>query len=88
MLKTLTDGHEDGVSSLIYANSGLNLISSSHDGSVKVWDLRNWKLVGDLTSAHSKKFDEGAMCLASHSHAPFFASGGADCLINIFEFNL
>jgi striatin 1/3/4 len=64
------------------------MISGSHDGSVKVWDLRNYKTVGEVKAAHTKKYDEAVMCLTAHNNVPFFASGGADCLINIYELNL
>lgn len=83
-------GSQEGVTSIMFVNSGLNLISSSHDGSVRVYDIRGTsssKIVSEMKKAHGRKFDEGAMCLAAHSHAPFFASGGADCIINIFELN-
>jgi hypothetical protein len=41
----------------------------------------------NIGRAHGRKFDEGVMCLAVHpdSSAPFFASGGADSLVNIYE---
>jgi WD40 repeat protein len=39
--KTLTKAHVNGVSSALFVNSGLNLITGGHDGSVRVWDLRN-----------------------------------------------
>jgi striatin 1/3/4 len=75
------------VSSVSFNNSngGLNLISGSHDGTIKIWDLRNYKVTGEFTKAHQRKYDEGVMCIAAHSKMPFFASGGADCTINIYE---
>ncbi len=79
--------HTDSVSSLSYSSSGMSLITGSHDGSIKIWDLRNYKQVGEVAQAHSKKYDESVMCIALHNKIPFFASGGADCVINIFELN-
>ncbi len=69
-------------------NSGLHVISSGHDGAVKVWDLRNFKTIAESKKDNYRKYDEGVMCLAAHNNVPFFASGGADCLINIYELNL
>lgn len=90
IVKTLSDAHKDSVSSVKFAasNGGLNLITGSHDGSIKIWDLRNYKCVAEVSKAHNRKFDEGVLSIDCHSNIPFFASGGADCVINIYELNL
>lgn len=85
--RTLTH-NQSGVSASLFANSGLNLISGGHDGSINLWDLRTNKVVQELRTAHSTKFEEGVMGLAVHHDIPFFASAGADSLVNIFELNL
>ena len=36
----LDGAHSEGISSMAVTNSGLHLISGSHDGSLKVWDMR------------------------------------------------
>jgi striatin 1/3/4 len=61
------------------------LISGCHDGSIKVWDIRNHKFVSEVPKAHGRKYDEGVLCLSTHQTVPFFASGGADSNVNIFE---
>lgn len=38
--------------------------------------------------AHKAKYDEGVMGLAVHPDMPIFASGGADCLVNLYDLNL
>lgn len=73
---------------MVFTNNGLNVISGGHDGAVKVWDMRNFKSVAEIKNGHQKKYEEAVMCLTCHSSVPFFASGGADCLINIYELNL
>jgi WD40 repeat protein len=52
IVKTIGDAHQDSVSSLAFSNSGLHLISGSHDGSIKVWDIRNYKCVSEIVTAH------------------------------------
>ena len=89
-----------GASTVAFTQSGLHLISAGHDGTVKLWDLRGGSgsgkspLIDYVSSvypgtvkAHGRKFDEGVMCLSVHpdSSAPFFASGGADSLVNMYE---
>ena len=41
----LDNAHKEAISSVVATNSGLHLISGSHDGSLKVWDMR--KLSGE-----------------------------------------
>lgn len=90
IVKTINDAHSESVSCVNFANhnGGLSMITGSHDGSVRIWDLRNYKNTAEIQKAHSRKYDEGVMCVATHNNIPFFASGGADCMINIYELNL
>jgi len=86
-VKTLA--HSAGAASQVkFANGGLHLISGGHDGSVKIWDMRTHRVLQEVRSAHQRKFDEAVMSLALHPEAPFFASGGADCVVNIYELRL
>lgn len=93
---SLTEAHttskqpsSSGVSSVLFSASGLQVITGGHDGSVRVWDVRQSAspLVCEAGKKHMRKYDEGVMCLAAHSNSPFVASGGADSLVNIFEMN-
>jgi len=66
VVKTISEAHSDSISTMAYSNSGLHLVTGSHDGSLKVWDIRNYKVVSEQASAHQKKFDEGVLCLSTH----------------------
>jgi len=88
VIKLVSDAHRDSISCVKFASYNGSLITGSHDGTIKIWDLRNHKCVGEVSKGHSRKFDEGVMCIDNHSGIPFFASGGADCIINIYELNL
>jgi WD40 repeat protein len=86
--KLLQQAHPSGVSTVLFANSGLNLISGGHDGAIRVWDLRTHKIVQEIEGsvAHRSKYEEGVMGLAINPEKPaFFASGGADCMVNLYE---
>ena len=40
--------HNDAVTSVCYQTSTTNIVSVSHDGSLKIWDLRKYGLVQEL----------------------------------------
>jgi len=40
--------HNDAVTSVCYQTSTTNVVSVSHDGSLKIWDLRKYGLVQEL----------------------------------------
>jgi len=63
----------------------MEIITASHDKSIKVWDLRTQKQMDHVENAHLNKYDEGVQCLCTHKSLPFVASGGSDSLIKIFE---
>lgn len=72
--------HHDAVTSISMVD--FKLFTGSHDGSLRVWDLRNMKLLNSV-DAHQTKYDEGL-----HSfdiEGPLMATCGADSLINVFN---
>lgn len=84
--------HAGGASTLLVEpqSGGLHVVTGGHDGAVKVWDIRNYQCIAETQAGksgahHLRKFDEGVLCLAAHPEAPFVASGGADCLVNMYE---
>lgn len=56
------------------------LASSSHDGSVKVWDIRS-SLPLHSVRAHTK--GHKSLCLAFTNNSIF--SGGSDCILRKFS---
>jgi striatin 1/3/4 len=81
--------HSGGVSTLLVEpqSGGLHVVTGGHDGAVRVWDIRNYQCIAETPAkgGHLRKFDEGVLCLGAHPEAPFVASGGADCLVNMYE---
>ena len=86
MVKQYDNAHSDSCSAIDIHPNGLHIISGGHDGVVRVWDLRMHKEVASGTG-HTKKYEEAVMCVAVNSKKPMFGSGGADCLVNIYDFN-
>lgn len=68
--------HTDSITSLLIPTSKnqSTLMSGSHDGMIRAWDLRTFHLLFD-TTAHRRKYDEGVLCLASYDKYPLVASG-------------
>ena len=79
-------GHSDAVSSLSVDSSGVYAFSGSHDGSLRVWDIRKYKCLYE-TPCHRKKFDESVNVVVKHPNLPILATGGADSLIKVFQTN-
>lgn len=79
----------EAVSCVSFDQNGLQLVTGSHDGSIKVWDLR--KMVkGEAAllatqQAHQLKHNEGVLAIAVHPQLPLLISGGGDSLIKVFE---
>ena len=59
------------------------MLSTGHDGNLRVWDLRKYKCVSDI-SVHVRKYDEGALCLSLGPEG-MLAVGGADGLVKLFH---
>lgn len=92
VVKTIKGAHSDAISCLGLSNTGLQLLTGGHDGCLKVWDLRKVDSQGSsdaplhvVENAHKKKYDEGVQGLMIHPTQPFVATGGADCIIQVFE---
>jgi hypothetical protein len=63
-------------------------VASCHNGDLVFYDIRqtnSYEKIVTHEQVHGRKFDEGALALGVHPTMPFFASGGADSLIKIFE---
>jgi WD40 repeat protein len=78
-------GHADSISCLspMVANHPNIMISAGHDGSVRIWDIRTFQLLHDV-SANRRKYDEGTLAVSVCSQLQLLAAGGADSNIKMF----
>ena len=53
------EGHDDAVSCLTTLDNNY-FISGSHNGSIRVWDLRTFKFLNEI-KCHNRKYDEGTL---------------------------
>lgn len=58
--------HGDGVTGIQFGREHFEFLSTGHDGSLRVWDLRKYRCISD-TVIHLKKYDEGALCMSLSS---------------------
>ncbi|KRZ74385.1 Striatin, partial [Trichinella papuae] len=79
--------HLDAVTCLSIDPNGLYLLSGSHDGSLRLWNV-DTKMCLQETTAHRKKFDASLHAVAFHASRPMIASAGADGLTKIFMSSL
>lgn len=71
------------ISSLAIDPNGLYLLSGSHDGSLRLWNMEKRICLQEIP-AHRKKFDSAVMSVAFHPSRPLIGSAGADGLAKVF----
>ena len=78
--------HADSISCLCNGIGEFDLLTASHDGTVRCWDLRggNNKLIFDIP-AHRKKYDEGCLSINTIKSDNLMITSGADGIIKIFK---
>lgn len=77
-------GHTDSISSLEFGINEYELITASHDGSIRYWDIRNFNLLHDVT-CHKRKSNEGVLNMVVNKTLKSVFSCGADGLIKGFK---
>jgi WD40 repeat protein len=78
-LYTLT-GHQQPVSAIAFSPDGQQLVSSSFDKTIKLWDLNNGKCLKTLLGHHSRIWT-----VAFHPHGQQIASGSDDNNTKIWD---
>uniref|UniRef100_A0A1I7T4J7 WD_REPEATS_REGION domain-containing protein n=1 Tax=Caenorhabditis tropicalis TaxID=1561998 RepID=A0A1I7T4J7_9PELO len=75
--------HVEGVSSLAIDPNGLYLLSGSHDGSIRMWNMEKRACLQEI-SAHRKKNDAAVTSVAFHPSRSLIGSAGADSLAKVY----
>ncbi|KAF8381805.1 cash-1 [Pristionchus pacificus] len=75
--------HVEGISSLAIDSNGLYLLSGSHDGSLRLWNMEKRICLKEIP-AHRKKHDSAVNTVAMHPSRPLIGSGGADALAKVY----
>ncbi|PAV63745.1 hypothetical protein WR25_07995 [Diploscapter pachys] len=76
--------HVEGISSLAIDPNGLYLLSGSHDGSLRLWQMEKRICLQEI-SAHRKKYDASVTSVAFHPSRPLIGSAGADGLAKVYS---
>ena len=74
-------GHDNWVRSVSFHCSGVYLISSADDKTIKVWSLENLRCVKTIVDAHTHFVSS----VDFNKRFPMLASGGVDQKVKIWE---
>ena len=79
--------HELYASAMTLTADGQYLVTTSPDKTIRIWDVPDLNVIS-ADSHHQPKYGEAGLCMAAtlptNSH-DYFASGGADGVVKIFE---
>eukprot|EP00037_Helgoeca_nana_P019536 m.191034 g.191034 ORF g.191034 m.191034 type:complete len:667 (-) comp24907_c0_seq1:101-2101(-) len=75
--------HPSAVSSIDFDPSGLYMISTGHNRSIRIWDFGTKKCVYENTT-HRYKHDESIHAARFHPGAAYYASAGADAIVRVY----
>ncbi|KAK0409127.1 hypothetical protein QR680_004354 [Steinernema hermaphroditum] len=78
-----TVAHVEAISSLAIDPNGLYLLSGSHDGSLRMWNMEKRVCLQEI-AAHRKKYDMAVLSVAFHPSRSLIGSAGADGLAKVF----
>jgi striatin 1/3/4 len=78
-----TVAHVEGISTLAIDPNGLYLLSGSHDGSLRLWNMEKKVCLQEI-AAHRKKHDMSVLSVAFHPSRPLIGSAGADSLAKVY----
>ncbi|KAI1717037.1 striatin [Ditylenchus destructor] len=78
-----TVAHVESIGTLAIDPNGLYLLSGSHDGSLRLWNMEKRICLQEI-AAHRKKYDMSVMAVAFHPSRPLIGSAGADSLAKVF----
>jgi len=79
-LSSGAEGHLQRINALVYSPDGKQLASASHDGTIRVWDAEDGRLLQTLEGHTGWVY-----CLAFHPREPLLASGSYDNTLRIWN---
>lgn len=77
-------GHNDSVTSISLDPNGLVFVTGGHDSSVRMWDISTKECIQEISARHVKN-DESVLTVSHHQKENYFALGGADSIIKIYQ---
>ena len=77
----LIEGHTDGVTCVVFSPDGKLLASSSHDHTIRLWDVSTRETIGEPLTRH----DAEVSAIAFHPGGNLLASGSLDGTVIVWD---
>ncbi|KAF9456289.1 hypothetical protein BDZ94DRAFT_1315293 [Collybia nuda] len=82
-LKYPISGHTEKVSSVAFSPDGKNILSGSHDGTIRMWNVHNGQAIGSPLIGHTGSGPILAVAFSPDSQ--YFVSGSADHTLQLWK---
>ena len=84
LIKALTDGHKDEISSLLFNKDGSWLISGGYDGILNIWSMETFSIIKQIPHSSLNEQNLSIVSMAIHPDDDFIAVGFTNGKVGIY----
>jgi WD40 repeat protein len=81
------EAHHGSIDSLVFSRGGKTLVSGSSDGTVKLWELNNWRPGGETPPVRTLGGNSSINSVTYSPDGKTLATGGGDGVVKLWDVN-